>query len=79
MVYIGGNGFTDSIGQFVGNIDAKYLKIMGMFLVIISVICIITIIADMFRGRYVLNLSNITNAAMYISAFVAGFYIWSKV
>ena len=37
---IGGN-ITDTISGYVGKIDPKYLKIIGMILVVISVICII--------------------------------------
>ena len=37
---IGGN-ITDTISGYVGKIDPKYLKIIGMILVIISTICVI--------------------------------------
>ena len=37
---MGGN-ITDTISGYVGKIDPKYLKIIGMILVVISVICIV--------------------------------------
>ena len=37
---IGGN-ITDTISEYVGKINPKYLRIIGMILVIISVICIV--------------------------------------
>lgn len=75
MVYIGGN-LESSIGGIVGRIDEKWLRIMGMFLMVISVICVVMIIMDLMKRRQTVNLSTAVNAAMYISAFVAGFYLW---
>lgn len=75
MVYIGGN-LESSIGGIVGRIDEKWLRIMGMFLMVISVICVVMIIMDLMKRRQTINLSTAVNAAMYISAFVAGFYLW---
>lgn len=76
MVYVGGNLET-SIGNVVGRINPTYLKYMGMFLMIISVICVIAIIMDIFKKRQnLLSGSTVLNAAMYLSAFVAGFYLW---
>lgn len=75
MVYIGGNLET-SIEGVVGRIDEKWLRIMGMFLMVISVICVVMIIIDLMKRRQTVNLSTAVNAAMYISAFVAGFYLW---
>lgn len=75
MVYIGGNLET-SIEGVVGRIDEKWLRIMGMFLMVISVICVVVIIIDLMKRRQTVNLSTAVNAAMYISAFVAGFYLW---
>lgn len=75
MVYIGGNLET-SIEGVVGRIDEKWLRIMGMFLMVISVICVVMIIIDLMKRRQTINLSTAVNAAMYISAFVAGFYLW---
>ena len=37
---MGGN-ITDTISGYVGKIAPKYLKIIGMILVVISVICIV--------------------------------------
>lgn len=75
MVYIGGNLET-SIEGVVGRIDEKWLRIMGMFLMVISIICVVMIIIDLMKRRQTVNLSTAVNAAMYISAFVAGFYLW---
>ena len=75
MVYIGGN-LESSIGGIVGRIDEKWLRIMGMFLMVISVICVVMIIMDLMKRRQTINLSTAVNAAMYVSAFVAGFYLW---
>ena len=75
MVYIGGN-LESSIGSVVGRIDEKWLRIMGMFLMVISVICVVVIVIDLMKRRQTVNLSTAVNAAMYISAFVAGFYLW---
>ena len=75
MVYIGGN-FESSIGDVVGKIDEKWLKAMGMFLMIVSVICVVMIIMDIMKRRQSINLSTAINAALYISAFVGGFYLW---
>ena len=75
MVYIGGN-LESSIGGIVGRIDEKWLRIMGMFLMVISVICVVMIVMDLMKRRQTVNLSTAVNAAMYISAFVAGFYLW---
>lgn len=75
MVYVGGNLET-SIGNVVGRINPTYLKYMGMFLMIISVICVIAIIMDIFKKRLNIGFSTVLNAAMYVSAFVAGFYLW---
>ena len=75
MVYIGGN-LESSIGGIVGRIDEKWLRIMGMFLMVISVICVVMIVMDLMKRRQTINLSTAVNAAMYISAFVAGFYLW---
>lgn len=75
MVYIGGN-LESSIDNIVGKIDNKWLGIMGMFLMIMSVICVIVIIMDIMKRRQTINLSTAVNAALYISAFVGGFYLW---
>lgn len=75
MVYIGGN-LESSIGDIVGKIDKKWLGIMGMFLMIMSVICVVVIIMDIMKRRQTINLSTAVNAALYISAFVGGFYLW---
>lgn len=75
MVYIGGN-LESSIGGIVGRIDAKWLKAMGMFLMVISVICIVMIVMDIMKRRQTINISTAVNAALYISAFVGGFYLW---
>lgn len=75
MVYVGGNLET-SIGNVVGRINPTYLKYMGMFLMIISVICVVAIIMDIFKKRQNVTISTVLNAAMYLSAFVAGFYLW---
>lgn len=75
MVYVGGNLET-SIGNVVDRINPTYLKYMGMFLMIISVICVVAIIMDIFKKRQNFTISTALNAAMYISAFIAGFYLW---
>lgn len=75
MVYIGGN-LESSIGNIVNGIDNKWLRVMGMFLMVVSVICVVVIIMEIMKRRQTINLSTAINAALYISAFVAGFHLW---
>lgn len=74
---IGGN-ITDTISGYVGKIDPKYLKIIGMVLVIISVICIIYGLFQLFMGKNHMSVDLALNALMYISAFIGGIYMWKS-
>lgn len=78
MVQMIGGNITDTITGYVGKIDPKYLKIIGMILVVISVICIIYGIFQMFMGKYHMGLDLALNALMYISAFISGIYMWKS-
>ena len=74
---IGGN-ITDTISGYVGKIDPKYLKIIGMILVVISVICIVYGLFQLFMGKNSLNFDYALNTLMDLSAFIAGIYMWKS-
>ena len=74
---IGGN-ITDTISEYVGKINPKYLRIIGMILVIISVICIVYELFQLFMGKNRMSVELALNALMYISAFIGGIYMWKS-
>ena len=74
---IGGN-ITDTISGYVGKIDPKYLKIIGMILVIISTICVVYMLFQFFMGKNHMSVELALNALMYISAFIGGIYMWKS-
>lgn len=74
---IGGN-ITDTISGYVGKIDPKYLKIIGMVLVIISTICVVYMLFQFFMGKNHMSVELALNALMYISAFIGGIYMWKS-
>ena len=74
---IGGN-ITDTISEYVGKINPKYLRIIGMILVIISVICIVYELIQLFMGKNRMSVELALNALMYISAFIGGIYMWKS-
>ena len=71
---IGGN-ITDTISGYVGKIDPKYLKIIGMILVVISVICIVYGLFQLFVGKNRMSIDYALNTLMDISAFIACIYM----
>lgn len=74
---IGGN-ITDTISGYVGKIDPKYLKIIGMILVVISVICIVYGLFQLFMGKNHMSVDYALNTLMDLSAFIAGIYMWKS-
>ena len=74
---MGGN-ITDTISGYVGKIDPKYLKIIGMILVVISVICIVYGLFQLFVGKNRMSIDYALNTLMDISAFIAGIYMWKS-
>lgn len=74
---IGGN-ITDTISGYVGKIDPKYLKIIGMILVIISTICVVYMLFQFFMGKNHMSIELALNVLMYISAFIGGIYMWKS-
>ena len=74
---IGGN-ITDTISGYVGKIDPKYLRIIGMILVIISVICIVYGLFQLFMGKNRMSVELALNALMYIRAFIGGLTMWQS-
>ena len=74
---IGGN-ITDTISGDVGKIDPKYLKIIGMILVVISVICIVYGLFQLFMGKNRMSVDYALNTLMDLSAFIAGIYMWKS-
>ena len=51
MVYIGGDNLSDSINGLIGKINPTWLRAMGMFLMVISVICVVMIVMDIMKRR----------------------------
>ena len=66
---IGGN-ITDTITGYVGKIDPKYLKILGMVLVVISVICVVYGLFQLFMGKNSLNFDYALNTLMVAALFL---------
>ena len=78
MVQMIGGNITDTITGYVGKIDPKYLKIIGMILVVISVICIVYGLFQLFMGKNRMSVDYALNTLMDISAFIAGIYMWKS-
>ena len=74
---MGGN-ITDTISGYVGKIDPKYLKIIGIILVVISVICIVYGLFQLFVGKNRMSVDYALNTLMDIIAFIAGIYVWKS-
>lgn len=77
MVYIGGDNLSDSINGLIGKINPTWLRAMGMFLMVISVICVVMIVMDIMKRRQNVTVSTFFNGLLYISAFVAGWKLWA--
>ena len=74
---MGGN-ITATISGYAGKIDPKDLKIIGMILVVISVICIVYGLFQLFMGKNRMSVDYALNTLMDISAFIAGIYMWKS-
>lgn len=78
MVNIVGGNITDTISGYVGQINPKWLKIFGMILVIVSIICVVSLLMAFFSGKRSLTLDVALDGLMYVISFIAGIYMWKS-